>query len=93
MNTIIVDDDEYTKLSESYGRLGNKIEEELATYCSILDTVTTSGIKSGDVHQNFLTFQQKVCMLRNQLSPLLAEMAKTSTDYDNDIDVADGSLY
>lgn len=93
MADLIVNDVDYESISADYKELGKNFEEILSTYLSVLDDICTSGIKSGNIHDNLVIYKETASQLSGQIDAALGIAARICTDFVSDIDTADGALY
>ena len=93
MADLIVNDVDYESISADYKELGKYFEEILSTYLSVLDDICTSGIKSGNIHDNLVIFKGIASQLNGQIDAALGIASRLCTEFVTYIDEADGALY
>ena len=93
MSDLIVYDEEYSNLESAYYQLGTLFNEQLNDYLTILKSVNTYAVTSGNVHDNLVIFYDKVAVLKEFLDDTLDGARELSENYVEEIDDNDKSLY
>lgn len=93
MSDLIVYDEEYSNLESAYDQLGTLFNEQLNDYLTILKSVNTYAVTSGNVHDNLVIFYDKVAVLKEFLDDTLDGARELSENYVEEIDDNDKSLY
>ena len=93
MSDLIVYDEEYSNLESAYNQLGTLFNEQLNDYLTILESVNTYAVTSGNVHDNLVIFYDKVAVLKEFLDDTLDGARELSENYVEEIDDNDKSLY
>ncbi|MBE5953213.1 MAG: hypothetical protein E7257_03515 [Lachnospiraceae bacterium] len=92
-NSLIICDSEFETYKTKMSELSALLESKIATYMYILQTLCNNGIKSGNVHDNLLTFVGALQNIQGQLPLLSAEMALNVDAFISEVDEKDRNMY
>jgi hypothetical protein len=93
MENLKVKDEEYADLARLYGDYRALAEKHIDTYCTIMQSVASDGIKSGDAHDSLVQFASLALNLKDQVDQILSAMAERCASYVTEIDRLDQDLY
>jgi uncharacterized protein YqgV (UPF0045/DUF77 family) len=88
-----IDDDYCEKMKQYYVAQGTKIESYLSEYISILESISKTAIKKGDVHvslKNYISYAKK---LKGQVTNVSKTAQTQVTNFLKQVDDADQYLF
>lgn len=93
MACLIVNDEDYEKISKMYEGIGGYFEDIIQSYLDVLGNVCKDGVTGGNLYVNLLEFKSTASELSGQIEATLGIAKSICTDFVSDIDEADKALY
>ena len=95
MNTrsFTVVDESHTASGSSLQQLCDHVENAIAEYIKILNTVTTEAAKAGQTTRRYEAYAAMISGIQGNFSRLGSTLSQAAENYVSEIDAADGYLY
>ncbi|MDR0458935.1 MAG: hypothetical protein LBG68_00520 [Coriobacteriales bacterium] len=93
MGSLIVADDEYLNLTESYKSLCEQSEDLLESYLGILGELCQSNLSDGQWFTNLQAFTSAAMVLRGGFDTAMSDVSSELEGYITEIDAKDQYLY
>ncbi len=93
MGNLIVSDDEFAALADTYKAIGTAAEDKLKRYCDILKTICSNAISDGATFENLRGFLSQAQMMKGQISQLTKAWSSEFSTYVSEVNRADQYLY
>lgn len=92
-NELIVDDDYCKSMGEYFTRQGEQLDEIISEYISILNTVKSNAITSGQVSNALGTYISYVEKLNKQIGNISVSAKSSIANFLSQVDAADQYLF
>lgn len=90
---IVVNEEDCEDMGNDYSLMAETFEQKLSDYLSSLDRILAGAVKSGQVADNLMLFQQEVKGLKKEVEEISKTAKEKATGFANAVDEADKELF
>lgn len=91
--SLVVDDSGYQTASQYFTRQGERYEEAIKAFVSILNEICSEGIISGDTADAMRAYAEYAGELKGTIGDVMKQAAEQCTQFVSNVDSADQFLY